>query len=82
VRQLDIPWAKKAVPVSKTKTLIFLVNIRCSTFRWREASVEDAIDRAQKQAAEDKSTTTLYEEVDGKCGPRVAAFDQNGKRFL
>ena len=83
VRQLEIPWGKKpSVASTKTRGTPFLLNTTNQTFRLRASGPDDALEQAQTIARDRKSCTTVYEEVDGKCGPRIGAFNTKGERFL
>lgn len=83
VRQLEIPWSKKpTLAAPKGNAAPYLLNTTNQTFRFRAGSHDEALAWAASVAKERKSCTTVYEEVDGKCGPRLAAFDVKGERFL
>lgn len=83
MRQLEFPWGKKP-PTAGTKPrgTPYLVNTTNHTFRLRASGPEDALEQTRSMATERKSCSTVYEEVDGKCGPRLGAFDAHGERYL
>lgn len=83
MRQLALSWDDPPDTPTPGATLsTFLVNSFNRTFRLRAANQDDALEQARGISRDRKSCTTVYEEVEGRCGQRLAAFDPKGRRYL